>query len=95
MAFGPKVPEDVSDSTSQSSEPGQPSKMWPAKLPSASSAGSGSYSSARLQSGRRIQAEIEKHIEANADFGPKAGWHHPSPGYRLLKPLKAGTFGSV
>ncbi len=99
MAFGPKMPEGASDSSSQSSEPayvpGPPSKKWAAKPQSASSAGSGSYSSARLQSGRRIQAEIEKHIEANADFGPKAGWQHPSPGYKLLKPLKAGTFGSV
>jgi len=95
MAFGPKIPEGVSDSTSQSSESGMPSNYWPGKAQSASSMGSGSYSSARLQSGRRIQAEIEKHIEANADFGPKAGWQHPSPGYKLIKPLKAGTFGSV
>ena len=89
MAFGPKIPEGAYDSTAQSKElsqaAGMPSDFWR----------SGSYSSARLQSGRRIQAEIEKHIAANADFGPKAGWQHPSPGYKLLEPLKAGTFGSV
>ena len=99
MAFGPKMPEGASDSTSQSNElanaTGMPSSKWASKLHAASPMGSESYPSARLQSGRRVQAEIEKHIAANADFGPKAGWQHPSPGYKLLEPLKAGTFGSV